>query len=518
MSGERGAGAATNRPMTGAEYLESLRDGREVWIYGERVKDVTTHPAFRNSARMIARLYDSLHDPARRDVLTRETDTGSRVRTHRFFVADRSVQEQVASRDAIAEWARMTYGWMGRTPDYKASLLCTLGPNADFYGKYKENARAWYRKSQETAIYLNHAIVHPPMDRDKPVEQRAESCIHVVRETDKGIIVSGAKVVATGSALTNGTFVAHRGAIPLSDPRYACVFIAPMNVKGVKLICRASYEQTAAVMGSPFDYPLSSRVDENDAVFVLDEALIPWENVFVNGDLVAANHFMEGSGFFSRFLFHGCTRLAVKLEFIAGLMMKAMQAHGTLGFRGQQARLGEVVSLRNLIWSLSEAMARTAVPWSGGTVLPDPVAASAYWVFAPILFPKVRAIIDESIASGLIYLNSSARDFDTPELRPYLDKYLRGSNGYDAEQRVKLMKLLWDASGTEFAGRHSLYEVNYAGSPEEIKVAALGLNQMMGITQKMTDLVDRCLSEYDRKGWTAPDLINPDDVNTHSKK
>ena len=133
-----------SRPMTGEEYLESLRDGREVYIYGERVKDVTSHPAFRNSARTVARLYDALHDPGKKEILTSETDTGSGGYTHNFFKASRNREEQVAARDAIAEWARMTYGWMGRSPDYKAAFLATLGANADFYHPYQENARRWY--------------------------------------------------------------------------------------------------------------------------------------------------------------------------------------------------------------------------------------------------------------------------------------------------------------------------------------------------------------------------------------
>jgi 4-hydroxyphenylacetate 3-monooxygenase len=114
------------RPMTGDEYIESLRDGREVWIYGNRVKDVTTHPAFRNPVRMVARLYDALYDPEKKDVLTTETDTGSGGFTHSFFRASRNAEDLVKDRDAIAEWARMTYGWMGRSPDYKAAFLGTL--------------------------------------------------------------------------------------------------------------------------------------------------------------------------------------------------------------------------------------------------------------------------------------------------------------------------------------------------------------------------------------------------------
>ena len=116
---------AKGRPFTGAEYLASLRDGREVYVYGERVDDVTAHPAFRNAARSIARLYDALHDPRSKDVLTSPTDTGSGGYTHKFFRVARSREELLAQRDAIAQWARMSYGWMGRSPDYKASLMNT---------------------------------------------------------------------------------------------------------------------------------------------------------------------------------------------------------------------------------------------------------------------------------------------------------------------------------------------------------------------------------------------------------
>jgi len=114
---------APQSPLTGDEYLESLRDGREVWIYGERVKDVTTHPAFRNAARSVARLYDALHDPQYQDRLTAPTDTGNGGFTHPLFKVAHTREDLRASRDAVRVWSQLTFGWMGRTPDYKAALL-----------------------------------------------------------------------------------------------------------------------------------------------------------------------------------------------------------------------------------------------------------------------------------------------------------------------------------------------------------------------------------------------------------
>ena len=225
------------RPYTGAEYLESIRDGREIWIYGERVKDVTTHPAFRNTARMIARLYDALHDPARQAVLTTPTDTGTGGFTHKFYKATRNAEELVGARDAIAEWARVTYGWVGRSPDYKAAFLATLGANASYYAPYDENARRWYKKVNDEVSFVNHAIVNPPVDRDKPLDEVKDVYMHVEEETDAGLIVSGAKVVATTSTLTHFNFIANNGALPIKTKPFAFVCMVPTDSKGVKLLC-----------------------------------------------------------------------------------------------------------------------------------------------------------------------------------------------------------------------------------------------------------------------------------------
>ena len=510
--------ATRAQPLTGSEYLESLRDDREIWIYGERVKDVTTHPAFRNTVRMIARLYDALHDPARRPTLTTETDTGSGGFTHRFFKGSRNVDELVAARDAIAEWARISYGWIGRSPDYKAAFMATLGANSGFYEPYEENARRWYTKVQEEVSFVNHAIVNPPVDRDRPLDEVKDVYMHVVKETDAGLIVSGAKVVATTSSLTHLNFIANNGTLPIKTREFAFVCIVPTGAPGVKLFCRPSYEMTAAVMGTPFDYPLSSRMDENDSILVFDRVMVPWENVFAYGDLEKVNNFFPGSGFLPRFMFQGCTRLAVKMDFLAGLLLKAVEATGAKDFRGVQAQVGEVLAWRNLFWALTDAMARAPIPWTNGYVLPNLEAGLAYRVMSSLAYPKIKEIIENTLASALIYLPSSGLDFKVPELRPYLDQYVRGSGGYTAEARVKLFKLLWDAIGTEFGGRHELYERNYFGNHESIRFETLMAADASGGTARYKGFVEQCLAEYDLDGWTVPDLINPTDVSVLLKR
>ncbi len=170
---------------------------------------------------MTARLYDSLHDPERAKILTAPTDTGSHGYTHKFFRIPRTAEDLVADRGAIAEWARMSYGWLGRSPDYKASFLVSLGVNPDYYGEYAENARRWYREAQEKVLYWNHVVINPPVDRHRPADSN-DVFVHVEEERDDGLIVSGAKVVATGSAITHYDFIAHYG-LPVQKREYALV-------------------------------------------------------------------------------------------------------------------------------------------------------------------------------------------------------------------------------------------------------------------------------------------------------
>ena len=157
---------------------------------------------------MIARLYDALHDPETQAETTHADRYGQRrlspiVSTSRW----KDAEELVAARDAIAEWARLTYGWMGRSPDYKAAFLATLGANTEFYAPYEENARTWYKKTQEEVSFVNHAIVNPPVDRNKPIDEVRDVYMHVEEERDDGLIVTGAKVVATTSTLTHYNFI-----------------------------------------------------------------------------------------------------------------------------------------------------------------------------------------------------------------------------------------------------------------------------------------------------------------------
>jgi 4-hydroxyphenylacetate 3-monooxygenase len=467
------------------------------------VRDVTEHPAFRNSARSVARLYDALHDPSTSEVMTAEDRHG--IRTHRFFMPSYSPADLLASREAIAQWARMSYGYMGRTPDYKASFMATLGAGeggAEFYAPFADSARHWYRKYAEQALFLNHVLINPPIDRDKAVHEVEDVYVHVVRERDDGIIVSGAKMLATGSAVTHATFVAQNSAVQLEEGKaedYALVFIAPMDTPGKKLISRNSYESAAR---SAWDNPLSARFDENDAVVIFDNAFIPWENVLVYRDVKKATGFYAQSGFMPRYTLQSGTRLAVKLDFLVGLFARALRANGTESFRGVQAKFGELVGWRNLIWALTDALCYDPMEGPGGTVIPKIENAVLIRLFGTSAFPTARALFAEILGGAPLVVPSSNRDLQNDELRPIIDRFYRGSTG-DAHDRIKLFKLIWDAVGSEFGSRHEWYEINYSGNQEQMRLDMARFSGGRGILAGCDALVEQCLSEYDLDGWTG---------------
>ena len=490
----------TNQLMSGNSYLASLNDGREIWFDGERVKNVTEHPAFKNAARSMARLYDALHDPDLQDDLTTVDKFGHR--THRFFAPAYSSEELFKARKAIDIWQRINYGWMGRSPDYKAAFMAQLAEGHSFYEPYGENALNWYKKFASQGLHLNHVLIDPPVNRAKGRAEVKNIYLSLDKSDDKGIYVSGAKMVATGSALTHATFVGVNSGTAARmevgrDEDMALIFFADMNAPGLKLISRPSYELKA---NSPFDSPLASRFDENDAVVVFENCFVPWENVLIFRDVEKTKQFYAHSGFFQRFNLQAATRLSIKLEFCIGLMIKGTEASGTNQFRGVQAAIGELVAMRETIWAMTTAMIAEPEPGIGDSVVPRLQTAAALRIYMTNAWTQVRNTFETILAGAPSFAISSVRDMHAPELEHIIETYYQGTN-LDGRRRVKLFNLVWDALYSEFAGRHGLYERNYAGNKDQQRLDTLRWSTIRGDIAQFTGLVDDCMADYDVNGW-----------------
>ena len=493
--------------LTSQQYLESLRDGREVWLNGERVQDVTKHPAFRMAARSIARLYDTLHDPANSKTLTWTTPRGAV--SHKAFQLARTRHHLLDRARAMQHWAKLHYGFMGRSPDYKAGMAVSLGAAPEFFEPYQANCERWYERLADDVLFMNHIGVNPMVDRSKRPHELPDINVRVVRENDAGFWVRGAKMVGTAAAFTHCNLVFSFSPVPMddADAAHALVFIAPTGAPGLKLLSRPSYELQASA-ASPFDYPLSSRFDENDATMVFDDVFVPWENCLVYRDADRANRFFVEAQVVQNLMLHGAVRLTTKLEFMAGLLTKLARCSGTIDYRGVRARIGEVVGYA---WTLG-AMVRDACtspdPGPNGTVAPSHRTIFAVRSLGPMIYPKVRELMELVGAGGFIQLPSSAQDLLNEELRPLIDLYYRGTN-VDAEDRVKLWKLAWDAIGSEFGARQELFERSYAGNFDNVRLENLFMAERNGDIPAWTGLVDQAMGDYDLNGWTASPWADP---------
>ncbi|MEM7797903.1 MAG: 4-hydroxyphenylacetate 3-hydroxylase C-terminal domain-containing protein, partial [Chloroflexota bacterium] len=357
-------------------------------------------------------------------------------------------------------------------------------------------------KFASQGLHINHVLIDPPMNRAKGRAEVKDVYVSLDRTDDAGIYVSGAKMVATGSAPTHATFVAVNSGTAARmevgrDEDMALVFLADMNAPGLKLISRPSYELKAH---SPFDAPLASRFDENDAVVVFEDCFVPWENVLIYRDVEKTKGFYASSGFFNRFNLQSAVRLGIKLEFCIGLMTKGTEASGTSGFRGVQAAIGELVAMRETIRAFTTALIHDPEPGVGDSVVPRLQTAAACRVYTTNIWTQVRETFETVLAGAPSFAISSVNDMHAPGLEHIIDTYYQGTN-LEGRKRVKLFNLVWDALYSEFAGRHGLYERNYAGNKDQQRLDTLRWSTIRGDIASYQGLIERCMADYNENGW-----------------
>jgi 4-hydroxyphenylacetate 3-monooxygenase len=454
---------------TGTDYLESLNDGRQVFVNGEKVADVTKHPAFREAARSVARLYDIAADPANRELMTFSSPrTGAPVL--RCYQIPRSHADLRARRLFSEKWAEATFGLMGRSPDHVASFFTGYAAVPSLMGsagqKYADNVVAFYEKMRDEHLYLSYAIVPPQIDRSKPAHQQSDPTLYagVVKERDDGIVIAGAQQVATGGVLSDWIHLSCIHPLQPGDENYANCLAVPVNAPGVKLIPRRPFALHA---DNAFDYPLSSRFDESDSYVIFDNVFVPWEHVFIfrNVELTRDQWFKTPSHSLGNH--QAQVRYVTKLRFMMGLAQRMIEMIGTAGSPPVQIAMGELASLATIYEAMLLAH-ETSAPIKDGVLWPSVITLYSAMAMQSEFNGRMLETIRELVSSSVISVPSSAADFDNPEIAPLIERYMC-SGTMDAKSRTALVRLLWDFLGTEFGSRHQQYEKFYGGSPVIVK-------------------------------------------------
>ena len=478
---------------SGATYVASLRDGRSVFLDGERVDDVTKHPAFAEPIRCIAAIYDrakaAANDPA---LAFADPDTGAR--HSNMWLVPHSAEDLGARRRVHRFWAEPSFGLMGRTPDHVACVLTAFAAWRQLFDRgdtrFGDNVVRFHARARDEDLYVTYAIVPPQVDRSQPAHRHPQPFLHpgVVRETDAGIVVRGAHAIATSATMADWLFVSYITPLVPGDEDYAISLVMPMNAPGLRLYPRRPF---ASMATSVFDYPLSSRFDEVDTTVVFDDVLVPWEQVFIyrNVDLVNAQFHESPSHTTANF--QALVRFGVKLELMAGLALRLAEIQKAESDPGIQATLGgDIAALCAAFDALVKAAERFPL-MTGGVARPHPQYIYAGMGLQRRLIVDMTRTLRELAGGAFQMVPSSEAAFTSVETRADTERYYQ-SAAASARERIKLVKLIWDFVGTEFGGRQLQYEMFYSASQPVVNRRMFRSYDWDAAKQ----MVARCLEAY----------------------
>jgi 4-hydroxyphenylacetate 3-monooxygenase len=461
---------------TGAQYLAGLRARKtEVWLRGERGTDVTTHPGLAGGARTIASLYDMQSSEKHRDQMTFICpDSGDTLGLS--FIIPRTREDLERRRVMMLNWARTTCGMMGRSPDFmNVTFACWAGA-ADYFGR------------AENDLVLTHSLINLQRSRNVSgmFNLQEGTSLQVVKETSAGIIVRGARVLATLGPLADEIAVyAPRVAQHLEHySPFALNFAVPCDTPGLRFLCRDSFDEGK----SHFDHPLGSRFEEMDCVVFFDDVLVPWDRVFIHGDVGLLNATAATTHSSAHTAHQGCAKNLAKCELVLGVALLVTETLGSAHLPHSEERIGELVMYTELMRACMRAAEADAELDEWGIMCPAPLPAETTRNLFMTAYPRMVEILQLLGSSSLMILPTEA-DLNGP-LGGHIDQYL-ATDKTAARDRVKLFHLAWDISCSSFGNRQVLYERFFASDPLTRARALASMFPKQQVTDRVLDFLGR---------------------------
>ena len=450
--------------VSGREKLERMRDGRAVYIGAERVDDVTTHPAFAEGARTIAGLYDLKADPEQRELFSFEED-GERISL--YWLRCRSRDDLARRMRCCKAIADRTYGFIGRSPDQVSGLITGLAMNAGLLDRlhagFGQNLLRYYDYARKKDLYLSFAVT-PASGRKSadlfPGQQRDDPNLQVVAEDASGVTVSGVKMLATNAVYADEILIGNLTPIDDKFQSEAITAAMPMNAPGLSLWARQPY---ALAVRHEADYPLSYRYDETDTVLVCERVKIPWERVFLHNDAAMSRRIYIETPANCYQNHQSNVRFWSKMGLIVGVASRICQANGTDKIPAVREVLGRLASLEALIGGLVQGQIEAWEAWPEGYATPNRRIMYAALNWCQEHHTEIVDTLRTLLGGYPLVMPASIDVITDPELRDRFERWWKTPT-IEAIERHKLYKLAWDIVGSEFAGRHMLYEKFYAGS------------------------------------------------------
>ena len=478
---------------TGAEYLASLRDDREVWLHGERVADVTAAPGLARGAQTMAGFIDRQHQEDAQALLT-YGEGGERYPMS--FLLPRSPEDVRRRGAAYYEWARWSNGMFGRTPDYKNASVMAFAGAAEFLNEGRDgsgldfaaNMRNYYEEARRKDLVLTHTLVNPQFNAERAKQglSSPEVALQTVRETDAGVVVNGARLLATLGPLANDIEVFPSTLLKAAEENrpYAIAFTIPIDMPGIRLICRDSYDHGK----STFDAPLSSRFEEMDAVVIFDNVLVPWERLFMHKDPLLCNRaFAETNAVVHMMHQVACGKLA-KAEFIVGLLCAMAHASGKDKDMNVKGQIAEAMWTAETVRALLFAAEQQPEQDQWGLYIPQRRPLDTSRNLFPRLYPKLVETIHMLGSSSLMATPCEA-DF-SGDIAADAQRYFELTN-LGSRDRVALFRLAQDVAVSGFGNRQVLYERFFFGPQNVMASIYYDLYDKDEMMDRVTELLHR---------------------------
>ena len=494
---------------TGQQFLEGVKaQPREVYIEGELVRDVTEHRAFRNVLQSVAHLYDMQHEPALRDDLTYPVlETGERAGTS--FMPPHTHAELRQRGRAMQAWATYSHGMLGRTPDYLSSSLMAFAAAKDYFAKndprFGDNVARYYAHARDHDLCLTHTLINPQANRSVGPSGQADPFLpaRVIEERDDGIVVSGARMLATLGPLADELEVFPSTVVKTGpeDAPYAFGFVIPCGAPGLKFICRETYDLNR----TRHDHPLGSRFEEMDAVIIFDNVLVPWERVFLYGDPELANGAFGASNAVLHMAHQVTAKNIAKTEFVLGLVSLIVDTIAIEPFQHVHEKVAEIIIGLETLRALQKVAEADAQLDRWGVLTPARGPLDAARNLYPRLYPRFVEIIQQLGASGLMATPTEA-DINGP-LGPVIERYFSAARA-DSRHRIALFRLAWDTALSAFGSRQVLYERFFFGDPVRMAGALFNTYDRTPYMQRVQAFIESSLSGADDPSRASSALVS----------
>lgn len=477
---------------TGDEYRAGLDDGREVWMDGERVTDVTAHPMFKPVVDVRARIYDMQHDPATRDFMAyHDADANEPCAIGLKLPYDR--QDWQNKRQAVDAVMWDIGGVVTRVGDETIGEMWSLWDGKDVLNEVDPRFAANIERHIHEAVLKDpfhvSANTDPKGDRSKrPQDQDPDMLVRVVKERDDGIVIRGAKY-ETAAAYSDQAFlkptIANWGDAELSE--YALGVIMPMNAPGIKHICRTGFAGRASAK----DYPLSNRFDEVDTLVVLDDVFIPWENVLFYQHTRAASFIRATLHRYSAFAF--VQRILTYTDMMIGAALWNVKQTGLDKQQAVQEKLATLACYREGINAHLTAAVAAAEDSPNGLLMPNQSLLFTGRVHACSNLHHMVHIARE-LCGGQLCVTPNASTFESADVGEWMTKFYTINENWVADDRRKLLAFARDLLNSDYASHRLTFQL-FAQSPPFAHLAAVYRNfdfaNCLEFVKKSADLSDR---------------------------